>query len=78
MTFWFTVWNTLKALLGFGQAALGEVHDFEQRRAGAAESQLKAKTEDENRIADSAAAGDAAGRVFDQSPDPNDRSGKRP
>lgn len=35
-----SVWaviNFLKAFFGFGQAVLGEVHDSEQRQAGAAE-----------------------------------------
>ena len=65
----FAAIRALLELLGFVSR---EVHDNEQRRAGAAENQTEAIKQDEKRIQDAANAGAAVDGLRDKQIDPFD------
>ena len=65
----FAMIRALLELLGFVSR---EVHDNEQRRAGAAQNQTEAMKQDEKRIQDAANAGAAVDGLRDKQIDPFD------
>ena len=60
--------KSLQAFFGFGQAALREIHDAKQRKAGSDASQVESNNAEINRVNNAA---DAAQRLPDVKTDPN-------